>query len=116
MAAPNIAKPTLITGKTVGVDLSSTDATDILANAASSGKVFKVNSLYVANVDGTNACNVTITVDGKAIASTISVPANSTLVAISKEAPIYLEENKKIIATAGVADDLEVVCSYEEIS
>jgi hypothetical protein len=50
------------------------------------------------------------------IVSTISVPADASLVVISKDTSIYLEEDKSIGATASVASDLKVVCSYEEIS
>ncbi len=53
MAAPNLVSPSTINGKSVTVDLTTTSATSILSNAASSGKVLKINSLYVANVDGT---------------------------------------------------------------
>lgn len=124
MAAPNIANPTTITGKTVAVALSSTSATAILSNPASSGKVFKVNSLIVANVDG--VVNATITVQyysqddigGTAfpIVFTTTVPADATLVVISKDSQIYLEEDKSIGATASAANDLTVIASYEEIS
>jgi len=124
MAAPNIVNVATITGKTATVALADTNATTIINNAASSGKVLKVNSLYVANVDGTNACDVTVAlysqddIGGTAykIASTISVPADSTLVVIDKDSSIYLEEDKSIGATAGADNDLEIVASYEEIS
>ena len=124
MAAPNLLSPTTINGKTVTVDLSSTSATSILSNAASSGKVLKINSLYVANVDGTNNAEITINYYSAAalggtatqIASTVVVPADSTLVIIDKDAYIYLEEDKSLGATAGTSGDLKVVCSYEDIS
>ena len=124
MAAPNLANPTTIIGKTTTVALSSTSATTILSNAASSNKVFKVNSLYVSNVDGTNAANITIqyysaaSLGGTAfpIVFTVAVPADSTLVVISKDTQIYLEENTSIGATASVANDLTVTASYEDIS
>jgi hypothetical protein len=124
MAAPNLANPTTIIGKTATVALSSTSATAILSNAASSGKVFKVNSLYVANVDGTNAANITIqyysaaSLGGTAfpIAFTVTVPADSTLIVIGKDTQIYLEENTSLGATASVANDLTVTASYEDIS
>lgn len=124
MAAPNLVSPTTITGKTVTVDLTSTSATSILSNAASSGKVLKINSLYVANVDGTNNAEITINYYSAAalggtatqIASTVAVPADATLVVIDKDAYIYMEENTSLGATAGTASDLKVVCSYEDIS
>lgn len=124
MAAPNIVNVTSILGKTAVVDLTTTSATAIISNAASSGKVFKVNSLYVSNVDGASAAEITVSlyseddIGGTAtqIASTISVPADATVVIIDKNSSIYLEEDKSIGATAGAANDLKVVCSYEEIS
>ena len=124
MAAPNLLSPTTINGKTVTVDLSTTNATSILSNAASSGKVLKVNALYVANVDGTSNAEITINYYSAAalggtatqIASTVVVPADATLVVIDKDAYIYLEENTSLGATAGTANDLKVICSYEDIS
>lgn len=124
MAAPNIASPTTITGKTAVVNLSTTSATAVVSNAASSGKVFKVNTLIVSNVDGTNNANITISyysqddIGGTAteIVSTVSVPADSTLVVIGKDTYIYLEEDRSLGATASAANDLKVICSYEEIS
>ena len=124
MAAPNIVNVTTITGKTAVVDLSTTNATLVVENPAASGKVFKVNSLYVSNVDGTNNAEITISIysedniGGTAteICKTVVVPADATLVVISKDSAIYLEEDKSIGATASVASDLKVVCSYEEIS
>ena len=124
MANPNIVNVTDIRGKTAVVDLSTTSATLVVENIAASGKVFKINSLVVSNVDGTNAANITVSlysednIGGTAteIVSTISVPADASLVVISKDTSIYLEEDKYIGATASAASDLKVVCSYEEIS
>jgi hypothetical protein len=45
MAAPNIVNVTTITGKANVVSLTDTNATAVVSNAASSGKVFKINSL-----------------------------------------------------------------------
>jgi hypothetical protein len=124
MAAPNIVNVTTITGKSNVVSLTDTNATAVVSNAASSGKVFKINSLVVSNVDGTNAADITISyyseddIGGTAteIVSTVSVPADASLVVIDKNTSIYLEEDKSIGATAGAANDLKVVVSYEEIS
>jgi hypothetical protein len=124
MVAPNIIDVTTILGKADVVSLTSTSATSVLSNAAASGKVFKVNSLVVSNVDGTNAADITISyyseddIGGTAteIVSTISVPADATLVVIDKNTSIYLEEDRSIGATAGTANDLKVLVSYEEIS
>ena len=124
MAAPNIVNVSTITGKSATIALSTTSATTLVSNAASSGKVFKINMIQVANVDGSNACDVTVDVHTAAsgggtaysLVSTISVPADASLVAVDKNTALYLEEDKSITATAGTANDLEVIISYEEIS
>lgn len=124
MAAPNIVNVATITGKTAVVDLTSTSATSVVSNAASSGKVFKINSLLVSNVDGTNNADITINLYSAAalggtateICKTITVPADASLIVIDKSSSIYLEEDKSIGAIASAANDLKVVCSYEEIS
>lgn len=124
MAAPNIVNVSTITGKSATVALTSTSATTLVSNAASSGKVFKVNMIQIANVDGSNACDVTVNVHSAAsgggtaysLVSTISVPADASLVVVDKGTALYLEEDRSITATAGTANDLEVIVSYEEIS
>jgi len=124
MAAPNIVNVATITGKTATVALSSTNATAVVSNAASSSKVFKINMIQVANVDGSNACDVTVDFHSAAsgggtafsLVSTVSVPADASLVVLDKNTALYLEEDKSISATAGTASDLEVIVSYEEIS
>ena len=124
MSAPNIVNVTTITGKSAVVDLTTTNATLVVENPAASNKVFKINSLVVSNVDGTNAADITVSffsednIGGTAtqIVSTISVPADATLVVIDKNTSIYLEEDRSIGATAGTASDLKVLVSYEEIS
>ena len=124
MAAPNVVNVATITAKSAMVALSSTNATALVSNAASSGKVFKINMIQIANVDGTNACDVTVDVHSQddgggtaySLVSTISVPADASLVVVDKGTALYLEEDKSITATAGTASDLEVIVSYEEIS
>lgn len=117
MAAPNIVNVATITGKTA-VQAVGTSATAIVTNSASSGKVFKVNALYVSNVDGTNNAEINVDIYRSSVAyhigKTIVVPADATLDVISKA--IYLEEGDALRLTANAASDLEAVCSYEEIS
>lgn len=118
MAAPNLLTLTSITGKTAVANVSTTQA-NVVANAAASGKVMKVNALFITNIDGTNAANVDVGIFRSSvlyqIADLISVPAQTTLVAISKESPIYLEEGDGLAVTASANGDLQAVCSYEEI-
>jgi len=124
MANPNIVNVTTIFGNTSTTALSSTSATAIVNNAAASGKVYKINSIVVANVDGTTAANITINLYSQddiggtatAIASTISVPANASLIVTDKTTSFYLLEDKSIGAVAGAANDLVVTASWEEIN
>lgn len=119
MAAPNIINITSIIGKTA-VQAVTTSEAAIVSNSAASGKVYKVNSLIVANIDGTNSADITVVIKRSstnyALASTITVPADSSLVVISKENTIYLEEGDQIFCQASADSDLQAVCSYEEIS
>ena len=124
MAAPNIVNVSSILGKTAVVALGSTSQTPLLSNASASDNVLKVNMIQVANVDGTNACDVTIDVHSAAsgggtaysLVSTVSVPADASLIVLDKSTAIYHEENTSITATAGTASDLEVIVSYEQIT
>lgn len=124
MANPNIVNVAAIYGNTSTISLTTTNATELVSNAASSGKVYKINSIVVANVDGTTAADITINIysaaalggTATAIASTISVPADSTLVVTDKTTTFYLLENKSIGAIAGTASDLIVTTSWEEIN
>jgi hypothetical protein len=124
MANPNIVNVTTITGKTTYAALTTTLTTVLLANAASSGKVFKINSIMVANVDGTSAADVTVGINTLAagsgttyeLANTISVPADATLSVIDKTNSFYLEEDKSIVGGASANGDLDIVISYEEIN
>ena len=117
MAAPNIVNVATITGKTA-VQAVGTSATAIVTNSGGSGKVFKVNALYVSNVDGSAGADITVDLYRSStaypIASTISVPADATLDIVSKA--IYLEEGDSLRCTASASGDLVAVCSYEEIS
>jgi hypothetical protein len=117
MAAPNIVNVATITGKTAVLAVT-TSATAIVTNSGASGKVFKVNALYVSNVDGTSAADVNVDIFRSStayhVAKTVSVPADATLDIISKS--IYLEEGDTLRLTASANSDLEAVCSYEEIS
>ena len=123
MANPNIINATSILGKTVFDADIDTSASELLENAASSGKILKINSLIIANIDGTNAADITATIRNAAgnstsstIANTVSVPSDATLVLISKDTSIYLQEDMSIWLAASAAGDLSATCSYEEIS
>lgn len=129
MANPNIVGVTNIYGGTLVRTPSSTAAVSMLNNAASSGTIVKINSLVAANTSG-SAVNCTVsyysnaTTEGSApsggtaypICSTVSVPANASLVIIEKANGIYLLENACISVTSGTSNNLTFTVSYEVIS
>lgn len=121
MANPNIVGVTTIYGKVTGQAVTTSN-TAIVSNSAASGKILKVNSLIISNVDGTNSADISVdfydggTASAFNLANTITVPADATLVVISKDTSIYLEEGDSIRVLASADGDLEAVCSYEEIS
>ena len=120
MSAPNLTNISTITAKSAIIELTTGGAT-VLSNSASSNKVFKVSSLIISNIDGSSAADFTLRVakaGGAAfsIFSTVSVPADSVLVALDKNTTIYLEENDSITGLASADSDLLAFISYEEIS
>lgn len=123
MASPNIVNVTAIYGNTSTTALSTTSATSLVSNTASSGKVFKIDNIVVANTTST-AATITINVYSAAslggtaypIASAISVPGNATLIVTDKSTAFYLLEDKSIGATAGTSNALVVTASWEEIN
>lgn len=124
MANPNIVNVTAIYGNTTYAALSSTSPTTLLSNAASSGKVYKVDDIVVSNVNGSTAATVTVSVNSAAagggtayrLAYLISVPAGASLIVTDKSTAFYLMENQSVVITAGTANYLEAVLSYEDIN
>ena len=123
MANPNIVAVATINGNVKAAAVLTTIG-EIVSNAASSGKIFKINSLYVANIDGTASVDITVNhysqaaLGGTAIAvaSTVAVAADSTLVVVTKDSAIYLLENQSMGILASAAGDAVFTCSWDEIS
>ena len=131
MANPNIVNVSTIYGTTTYYTPSGTSAVVLLANAASSGKVYKINQIVCANVNGSAAVNATVSVytngavaQGSApaggtaypIVSTVSVPASASLIAVDKSTAVYLMEGTSITVTSGTASGITYTISYEDIS
>ena len=118
MAAPNVVSVATITAKTA-VQAIGTSPAAIVTNSAASGKVYKVNTLLISNVDGAASADVTVDLYRSSTAyhliKTAPVPVGSALDVLSTGS-IYLEEGDALRLTASAASDLEGVCSYEEIS
>ena len=131
MANPNIVNVTTIYGKTTYLTPSVTTAVVLLPNAAASGKVLKINQIVAANVNGSAAVDTTVSIysngavaQGSApsggtaypIVSTVSVPADASLIVTDKTTAIYLEEGTSISVTSGTASGITYSISYEDIS
>lgn len=119
MANPNIVNVTTIQGKVVGAAVT-TSAVALVSNASSSGKILKINSLVISNVT-TASANITVDIyknqsTAYRLVYIVAVPASSTLIVVSKDTSVYLEENDSLRVTASAGTSLEAVCSYEEIS
>lgn len=117
MTAPNIVSPTTITLKNVASTVGTSAVTIV---TCPTDRALKVSTLYAANKQGTNAADATVNlVTGGAtvaICSTVSVPADATLVVVDRNSPVYLEEGDSLTATASATGAIEIVASYEEIA
>ena len=131
MANPNIVNVTSILGTTTYLTPSSTSAVVLLPNAAASGTVFKINQIVAANVNGTSAVDTTVSIysngavaQGSApsggtaypVVSTVSVPADASLIVTDKTTAIYLREGTSITVTSGTASGITYTISYEVIT
>ena len=131
MANPNIVNVTSILGETTFLTPAPTTSVVLLPNAASSGKVYKINQIVAANVDGASAVNTSVDIytngavgQGSApsggtaypIVSTVSVPADASLIVTDKTTAIYLMEAQSIAVTSGTASKITYTISYEIIS
>ena len=126
MANPNIVSVATIAGGSLGLHLLVADTALITVTAE---YLIKVNSILVANVDGTNAatCDVRVvklnvtplgitnldTSGTFYIAKTLNVPADDVLVVLDK--PIYLMETDVLQAKASATSDLDIFISYDVI-
>ena len=116
MANPNLVNVTSITGESVQAALTTTLTTEVLA--AASDTLVKVNSIIIANIDGSSAVDVSVFITKSggspvAIASTVSVPADSTLIVIDTNSALYLEEGANLEAGASANSDATLTVNYE---
>ena len=131
MANPNIVNVTSILGTTTYLTPSATTAVVLLPNAAASGTVFKINQIVAANVNGSAAVDTTVSIysngavaQGSApsggtaypVVSTVSVPADASLIVTDKTTAIYLMEGTSITVTSGTASGITYTISYEVIT
>ena len=131
MRNPNISTLTGLYGNTTYYTPSGTSAVVLLANASGSNTVYRIDQIVAANVNGSTAVNATVSIytngavaQGSApsggtaypVVSTVSVPANASLIVTDKSTAIYLTEGTSITVTSGTASGITYSISYEAIS
>lgn len=127
MANPNMANAVFIIGNTSSYLISSNAnpfATALINNPAASDKIYKINTIIATNVHGTNNYDISIKLftqddlggSNTDIISTMTVPADGSVIVLNRENPIYLLEDKSIGAFSSTANVVSVTCSWEEIS
>jgi len=124
MANPNLGSASNVYANNASLSLTTTSATQLVSNAASSGKVFLIDGITIANIDTLNAVTVTVTLFQSAtntgtafeLCSTVSIPANAALIVVDKSQGVSLLENESIYVTAGTASKLKVNASWKELS
>ena len=125
MANPNLINVSSVLGANAGFNLTNTLTATLIT--VSADKLVKINRITCANVDGTNAADVDLFVDGMGtgttggattgadatvyLAKTVSVPADSTLVVL--DTPIYLMEGDILKGGASAASDLDLFVSFD---
>ena len=125
MANPNLINVSSVLAANAGFNLTSTATATLIT--VSADKLVKINRITCANVDGTNAADLDIFVDGMGtgttggattgadatvyLCKTVTVPADATLVVL--DTPIYLMEGDILIGGASAASDLDLFVSYE---
>ncbi len=117
MAAPNIKSPTSITLKSLRSTVGTSAVTLV---TCATDRALKISTLYAANIHGSNAADVSARIDvagtTHAICSTVSVPADASLIIVDRNSPVYLEEGQALQVTASATGVLHIVGSYEEIA
>jgi hypothetical protein len=127
MANPNMANAVFIIGNTSSHLISSNAnpfTTALINNPAASGEIYKINTIIATNVNGQNNFEISIKLftqddlggSNTDIISTMTVPADGSVIVLNRENPIYLLEDKSIGAFSNTANVITVTCSWEEIS
>jgi hypothetical protein len=123
MAAPNIVNVANLFGETEQYT-PTTSESSATSNSSGSGKVYRINSIRVSNINGSGGSDARITVKHRDnVSGTPSsvhltdetlIPDTESLEVVSNS--FYLKEDQDIRLLASVNGALEVLISYESIS
>ena len=124
MPLPNLNSPTKVEGRNVLVSSLSTSPVAYLTNPSGSNETLRISSIYATNINGTNACDINLYIVNSGVtpaatgylAYTITVPADASLLPLTKDSNTYLMENQSLFVSASASGDLSVIVSYEQIS
>lgn len=124
MPLPNLNNPTKVEGRNVIVTSLPTSPSGYLTNPSGSNETFRISSIYASNIDGTNACDVNLYIVNSAVspaatgylAYTVTVPADASLLPLTKDSNTYLMENQTLFASASAVNDISLIINYEDIS
>jgi hypothetical protein len=124
MALPNLNRPTKVEGRNVIVTSIPVTASGYLVNPSGSNETLRISNIYVSNIDGVNGCDVNCYIVDNSIspaatgyiAFTVSVPADASLLPLTKNESTYLMENQTLFLRASTSGDLSAIINYEEIT
>lgn len=118
MTTPNLTLITTLNSRTAVANLS-TVAANVIFNSSTSNTVHKINTLLITNITSGNTVDVTVSLErggySYRLANTISISPKTTLVAIGKDAPVYLEEGDGLRLSSSANNSAEAVLSYDII-
>lgn len=118
MAIPNILNATIIYGRTSFSNVTNS-LSNVLINSSSSGNSFRIVNCTAANIDTGNIANVSLVVNRSGavnyLAVGINVPARSSIVMLSKDNSLILEEGDTLQMSADANNRIWGTVVYEEI-
>lgn len=115
MAAPNLYAITSVVARTTYATATTTYA-NILTNGSSSGQAYKLNTILASNYTSVPSdVSVAIFRSGNTwtIASNVVVPDSATVIIMTKDTNIYMEESDSLQIRSNTASSVNVTASYE---
>lgn len=119
MTAPNLRAPISIVGKTI-LYSATTSLSEVVSNAADSGKLLKVNTIRAANTTLSSPISLDVTIyrgsTHRYLIRGVVIPGGRALIVSDKNEYIYLEEGDSLYVLANFANSIDLTINYEEIS
>jgi hypothetical protein len=119
MATPNIINTSTVNGNLAVLSANTVGMSNVVVNSAGSGQLIKINTITIANY---NTSSITVNVDifrggiGYLLSGRISVPGNATLLPLTKDSSIYLNEGDSLRANVSSNNSADITVSYDTYS